>query len=397
MKPKRYTLQYALDMNVKINTKEDDEMFEENDEEPQFQYTDVEYGVNKLNKRTLKRINAVINDCEGIVYNIEYVQNCDYVGRTLSESEPLLLKVKYRDDYATNEKEIKFSNQISFRYEKRNGMHMYIKIEFHPHGLVIINKHYTDEHDVTHCETTEFKKNEEWWDEDDEFKLKQDYDDDWMTELNDECTIIKRTKTYENTEQNVTIPFSVTLLPENSIEVFAYEVVQQINNKLKTHTNDNVKRCEVLYDYESYNNTLTFIYRINNEDTGYDDRFSVEARFVPVDDRHRNECITFNNILNQTDYPIDPKYDTITSFHNVWNREHFFVHASFMNLIQYNQLGRSGEIYPKPTKLTRYSSTIPDIEFWTSLNGVDPFVLHDQDFEVDLALAATLNNADITF
>ena len=68
-----------------------------------------------------------------------------------------------------------------------------------------------------------------------------------------------------------------------------------------------------------------------------------------------------------------------------------------MNLVQYNQLDRTGNLYPKPTKLTRYTSNVPDIEFWTSINGVDPFILVDQDFKVDAALAATLNNADITF
>jgi hypothetical protein len=158
-----------------------------------------------------------------------------------------------------------------------------------------------------------------------------------------------------------------------------------------THDNGHINKCEVSYDYESNVNRLTFIYRSNEDNT------IVEARFAPIDNKHRSECITFNNILNQINYPINPVYGTETVFNNVWNREYFFVHASYMNLVQYNQLGRSGEIYPKPTKLTRYSSTIPDIEFWTSLNGVDPFVLHDQDFEVDLALAATLNNADITF
>lgn len=101
--------------------------------------------------------------------------------------------------------------------------------------------------------------------------------------------------------------------------------------------------------------------------------------------------------MNQSKWKIKSDCDDALIFYNIWNRENFFVHASFMNLVQYNQLGHTGESYPKPTKLTKYTSSVPDIEFWMSLNGVDPFILVDQDFTVNLALAATLNNADITF
>ena len=152
-----------------------------------------------------------------------------------------------------------------------------------------------------------------------------------------------------------------------------------------------MKACEIGFDYESNRNCL--IFHFDSSEVGV----RVEGRFIPIDSRHLPDCMTFNNILNQTNYPTDPPYCSDIIFRNVWNREYFFVHASYMNLVQYNQLGRTGEIYPKPTKLTRFTSNVPDIEFWTSINGVDPFVLVDQDFEVDAALAATLNNADITF
>ena len=252
--------------------------------------------------------------------------------------------------------------------------------EFHPQGLVIITTEYEDGTD-TITEVLRVEKSVPW--------------------SNDvRCEEVKKLKTIQaDSIDSVKIPFTITVLPENSIEVFAHEVKKEVNEKLKVYADTKlteeqvecVKTCTIDYDYLSRTNTLTFTCKSTNIHT------RIQMRFVPIDDRYQSEAQTFYSILNQVDYDVIPTYARSIKYENVWNREDFYVHASFMNLTQYNQLGRTGEIYPKPTKLTKYTQNIPDIEFWTSLNGVDPFILVDQDFDVALALAATLNNADITF
>ena len=365
MKPKRYTLQYALRMWVVI-PEEDEEELDVKTHPPTFEYDEITmsektyYGKNRVSGVT-----AVVMDENGDQYVVVYKQDYKYRGDQYQSHTPLSIEVRYKN-------QTYHSKYDSVTFEDGDKT---IYFQFNPEGIVNITRTYKiNEKTDTVVETLEFKKDEPW-------------DTD-----TDDCTVTTNTKAITREPIPVRIPFSVTLLPENSIEVFAYEVVTQVNNKLKQHEDAHVKQCEVRYDYESNVNKLKFTYHSNENKN-----ITVEGRFEPIDDKHRSEVHTFSGILNQINYPINPVFERETVFSNVWNREYFFVHASYMNLVQYNQLGRSGEIYPKPTKLTRYSSSIPDIEFWTSLNGVDPFVLHDQDFEVDLALAATLNNADITF
>ena len=360
MKPKRYVLQYMLDMNVTLPAST---TALEEEREPTFRYDSIKSD----RAKKVTTIEATVTDADGDAYQIHYEQVYNPKAGAYIETTPKTLRLTH-NNVAIGSGQIN-TNKIGYTDSHDNSE---LTFEFHPYGLVTITKKYLDQGN-TIIEAQEFHKDEEW------------------NRFRTSCTMLSHTRVTQSAPINVKIPFNVTLLPENSIEVFAYEVATQINNQLKQNSNDHIKQCEVRYDYESSCNKLTFTY-VSNED-----KVSVQARFVPIDDKHRAECVTFNNILNQTDYDIDPEYKSETVFNNVWNREYFFVHASYMNVVQYNQLGRTGEIYPKPTKLTRYSSTIPDIEFWTSLNGKDPFVLQDQDFEVDLALAATLNNADITF
>ena len=360
MKPKRYTLKYALDMFV-MPPERTEKITITN--EPIFEYDVIEMSKQTYySKNRVSGVEATIIDENGDQYDVTYKQDYKYRGDTFQSNTPLGIDVYYKGQKYSSE-----HNSVTFEDNDKE-----ISFTFHPEGIVEIVRIYKVGDD-TYIETMEFEKDEPW------------------DEGTSDCTVTINTKVINSEPIGVKIPFNITLLPENSIEVFAHEVTTLINSKLMANDNEHINKCEVSYDYESNINRLTFIYRSNEDNT------IVEARFTPIDNKHRSECITFNNILNQINYPINPVYGTETVFNNVWNREYFFVHASYMNLVQYNQLGRSGEIYPKPTKLTRYSSSIPDIEFWTSLNGIDPFVLHDQDFEVDLALAATLNNADITF
>ena len=83
-------------------------------------------------------------------------------------------------------------------------------------------------------------------------------------------------------------------------------------------------------------------------------------------------------------------------FNNVWNREFLFVHASFVNGTSFNYLGRSGEFYPKPSKMYRFGGSSQQFYFELSYDGRTPirerlgvftidlaFIYHDKDYQAE--------------
>lgn len=83
-------------------------------------------------------------------------------------------------------------------------------------------------------------------------------------------------------------------------------------------------------------------------------------------------------------------------FNNVWNREFCFVHASFVNGTSFNYLGRSGEFYPKPSKMYRFGGSSQQFYFELSYDGRTPiktplgqfcidlaFIYHDKDYQAE--------------
>ena len=83
-------------------------------------------------------------------------------------------------------------------------------------------------------------------------------------------------------------------------------------------------------------------------------------------------------------------------FANVWNREFLFVHASFVNGTSFNYLGRSGEFYPKPSKMYRFGGSSQQFYFELSYDGRTPikdrigvftidlaFIYHDKDYQAE--------------
>ena len=393
MKPKRYTLNYALELQVtplNIPVSKD----------PPHALT-MEYKKYFHLRNHYDKFIVEFTDFDGITYTIDYKQKPSENHRW-KHTEVIEMKVGTNGQYWSKDN-IAGNNASFIKYridnDDEHSDYFNIELEFLPHGYVSLYKsryRYDEELDeYVHCydELLVFERDRPWPTSYDKYGLVEKHDNNncHVIRYEEYSRIINESKAYRKI-----CPFHITLLPENSIEVFAHEVTAQINNQLKQDDAEMFQRCEMLYDYDNVNNTLVFNFEYNGVDE--DDLSTVKARFKPLDEyKNRNDHITFNYILNQVDYPILPTPLSKIVFHDVWNREHFYIHASYMNVVQYNQLGRTGEIYPKPTKLTRYSSSSPDIEFWTSVNGIDPFPLVDQDFEVDVALAATLNNAEITF
>ena len=70
---------------------------------------------------------------------------------------------------------------------------------------------------------------------------------------------------------------------------------------------------------------------------------------------------------------------------DVWNREFLFLHASFVNGTSFNYLGRSGEFYPKPSKMYQAAPSSQQFYFEVSFNGRTPVKFKHISFIVDLA------------
>ena len=102
------------------------------------------------------------------------------------------------------------------------------------------------------------------------------------------------------------------------------------------------------------------------------------------------ELPVYTEVSNQADGTS--RYD----FPGVWNREFLFVHASFVNGTSFNYLGRSGEFYPKPSKMYRFGGSSQQFYFELSYNGRTPikdrlgvftidlaFIYHDKDYQAE--------------
>ncbi len=216
-------------------------------------------------------------------------------------------------------------------------------------------------------------------------------------ELNDEYvgdgafTTTIKTTTYTSFT-NITIPISTTLLPENDIEVFAYNVVNQFKTGCEANAESNVQQYYMDYEFNNANKQLTFTINTTNDD-------NISFKFTPTNNQTTEQFKSLFYILNQPPDSIttDTEYATSITYINVWNRRDMFIHASYMNTTPYNLLGRANEQYSKPVKLTRYSTQTPDVDVWTSTDGMTPYTFYYQSFEVNLVLAATLTNCDIIF
>ena len=120
-----------------------------------------------------------------------------------------------------------------------------------------------------------------------------------------------------------------------------------------------------------------------------------------VDDYHfslridmlNDDAKKFFNIKNGDDFP---GYIPVTAggtkdgtlkyeLPGMWNREFLFVHASFVNGTSFNYLGRSGEFYPKPSKMYKFAGGSNRFYFQLSYDGRTPITDKVADFCIDLA------------
>ena len=84
--------------------------------------------------------------------------------------------------------------------------------------------------------------------------------------------------------------------------------------------------------------------------------------------------------------PKAAEYGTMEfTFTTVWNRQTIFFHASFVTGTSFNYLGRSGEFYPKPSKMYPASHSSQQFYFEVSFDGMHPVKFMNFLFFIDLA------------
>ena len=201
---------------------------------------------------------------------------------------------------------------------------------------------------------------------------------------------------YRNTSEDPETPpvwhemysFTVTFHaePNSGILYVISEFMLRIKNYVERHymTKNEPIEFEWYYNYRD-RELYVSIHHKETMDDRYALRFEVDTSF---DDE--SPC-GMMELLNTTyDY-----LNTIRSdfeFHEVWNRESLFVHASFVNGTSFQVLGKNGEFYTKPSKMYRFNGNSPDFYFELSYDGIHPMRSRFARFIVELAYI--YNDAD---
>jgi hypothetical protein len=170
----------------------------------------------------------------------------------------------------------------------------------------------------------------------------------------------------------------------NLLNCYAKVTYDRVHNKVMFEIIDksltiNTEEQEILY-FINVQPSMTWLRDQMNRDQKKEAR---DDLFLFDHEKER-----FFRFLNQEipadDAPIVPLSDK-QEFHNVWNYENLYIHASF-SLNEYGYLGSENEFYTRPSKLYKYDGRSPDIRLWASLDGKNPVILHNVDFTVELEL-----------
>ena len=200
---------------------------------------------------------------------------------------------------------------------------------------------------------------------------------------------------------NRTIPVSLTVQPNTSAYAILQQIARQVSSAIAPTGRgkfdplpEKTIELEAMYDYATSTATLKMrrSYDTSGGETHY---FAFEISNLNSDaerffKKANAELPVYTEVSNQADGTS--RYD----FPGVWNREFLFVHASFVNGTSFNYLGRSGEFYPKPSKMYRFGGSSQQFYFELSFDGRTPvkdpfgtftidlaFIYHDKDYQAE--------------
>ena len=226
--------------------------------------------------------------------------------------------------------------------------------------------------------------------------------------LNIEVSVlIQRVNIGTGSKSEIEIPVLFSVSPSQSTQDILNQICREANKSLTPISTSTTKwksdkdytvALSAVYNYEK--NTAKFEikrsynYNIINEKYYYAFSFSHMGK-------------DFIKLFGLDEALIDKTYDFIDAdqdsdgtvkikFENVWNRQFCFVHASFVNGTSFNYLGRSGEFYPKPSKMYRFGGSSQQFYFELSYDGRTPiktplgqfcidlaFIYHDKDYQAE--------------
>ena len=166
-------------------------------------------------------------------------------------------------------------------------------------------------------------------------------------------------------------------------------IISEFMLLIKNHVDATLKDEAIIFDWGYSYKTQELSIAVFSDDyqkaRNYGVRFNVDAMY-----ESESQCGLIE-LLNTTYKYLNTISDSF-DFYNVWNRESLFVHASFVNGTSFQVLGKSGEFYPKPSKMYRFNGNSPDFYFELSYDGIHPIQHKFARFIVQLAYI--YNDAD---
>ena len=186
------------------------------------------------------------------------------------------------------------------------------------------------------------------------------------------------------------------------MSTMCYEFNDFIKKQLENNHLTVRNRCysfSIHYSYDDFTNKAIFyaIRNIYDEELNFLDWTDADFDFYILEQNNDfDTCFNLtDDILNYAYYAhasdlniVEPayNYDTpVYNFDNVWNRRYCFIHASFVSGTSFNYLGRSGDFYPKPSKMYRAIGSTTDFTLSISYNGYTPIRTNEISFIVELA------------
>lgn len=153
-------------------------------------------------------------------------------------------------------------------------------------------------------------------------------------------------------------------------------------------TTNKDKTCRFVFNYQ-YSTSTGVIEAVRSYSVaeGETDRFNFSLHIHNLND----DAKKFFNIKDGSEFPGYSSGGNMEDgtlkyeLPGMWNREFLFVHASFVNGTSFNYLGRSGEFYPKPSKMYKFAGGSNRFYFQLSYDGRTPIKDKVADFCIDLA------------
>ena len=211
--------------------------------------------------------------------------------------------------------------------------------------------------------------------------------------LNLELTVnMVRTPTDSGSSERRFIMIKMAVSPNISAATILEKICRLANQAPASKTNPEDKL--ILKSYYRYEDSTAQLYA--EKQVATEGKYTYHFYLSALNDDAQQ---FFNLNKAQTDYTQSTSRADGTlsyEFNQVWNREFLFVHASFVNGTSFNYLGRSGEFYPKPSKMYRFGGSSQQFYFELSFDGRHPlpyklgafcidlaFIYHDREYQAE--------------